>query len=148
MVGRLWLKGLPEPPCPHKVSKRHQQLKEAHCSWEMHAPKEAKCTWCKERLFQRGYFCLSYDALVEPEMDRWSLDVEEGKCQECVAGGWHQDGPEEGQVLLAAWQTLCTICGTRLKHQNINAVLDSCSPFHLIQHSPFFALFQISNNKP
>lgn len=51
---------------------------------------------------RRGYFFLSYDEVVEPEMDRWFLDVEEGKHQEWVVDGWRQDGPEEGQVLLAA----------------------------------------------
>lgn len=91
-------------------------------SWEMHVFKAAKCKWCRERLLFP-----SYHEVVEPEMDRRFLAVEEGKHQEGVVEAWHQDGPEEGLVSLAAEQLLCTICDTHLKHENMNAVLDSSS---------------------
>lgn len=44
--------------------------------------KEAKRKWCKERLL-----FLSYHEVVEPEMDRQFLAVEEGKHQEGVVEG-------------------------------------------------------------
>lgn len=96
---------------------------------------------------RRGSFFLSYGELVEPEMDRWFLDVEEGKLQEWVVEGWCQDGLEEGQVLLAAYKLLCTIYDTHLKHENMNAVLDSCSLLHLIQLSPFLQCSRLAITK-
>lgn len=139
MVGRLWLKGYPEPPCPHKVKDTN--------IWREHTAPE-KCMFLKKlnaHSARRGYFFLSYGGWVEPERDRWSLDVEEGKLQEgCVVEGWCQDGLEEGQALLAELQILCTVYGTRLKHENMNAGLDSRSLFHLIQLSPFLQCFRLA----
>lgn len=84
-------------------------------------------------------------------MDRRFLAVEEGKPQEGGVEGRHRDDPEEGQdgreegrVLQAAEQPLCTICDTRLKRENMNAGLDfPFNPTLLV-----FAVFQISKNKP
>lgn len=45
----------------------------------MHVFKAAKCKWCRERLLFP-----SYHEVVEPEMDRRFLAVEEGKHQEGV----------------------------------------------------------------
>lgn len=44
--------------------------------------KEAKRKWCKEKLF-----FLSYHEVVEPEMDRQFLALEEGKHLEGVVEG-------------------------------------------------------------
>lgn len=77
-------------------------------------------------------------------MDRQFLAVEEGKLQEGVVEGRHQDDPEEvqdgleeGQVLQAAEQLRCTICDTHLKHENMNAGLDSSS-LSIQSNSPHF----------
>lgn len=45
---------------------------------------------------------LAYDEVVELEMDRQFLAVQDGKYQECAVERWYRDALEEGQALLAA----------------------------------------------